>query len=80
MVCVFNTMCRIPNFNMHTHWSAPDNSESVGEALDMLELDFTFKVIMTFLTSMTLTPSIGIETNINTFYGEFSTIPRWNMC
>jgi hypothetical protein len=35
---------------------------------------------MMFLTSMELTPDTGIETNINRFYGEFSTVPRWNMC
>ena len=37
-------------------------------------------VLMMFLTSMELTPDTGIETNINRFYGEFSTVPRWNMC
>jgi hypothetical protein len=48
-------------------------------SFDKAEYECLIALIM-FITSMTLTPDVGIETNINRFYGEFSTVPRWNMC
>ena len=36
--------------------------------------------LMLFLVNTRLQPECGIESNIDHYYGEFRTVPRWNMC